>query len=68
MKQLSLFPSEEKVHSGILHAGKRKNARPLSHKRPLHLVLKAKRRILYPIRAAIYEEIRRKAEHFGITA
>jgi REP element-mobilizing transposase RayT len=66
MKQISFFPYEEPIHGGIVRQGRRKEARPLNRDRPVHLVLKSKRKIFFPLRAAIYREIREKADHFGI--
>lgn len=43
MQQLKLFKEKQKVvHGGSLVQGKRISKRPLSTKRPIHLVLKAK--------------------------
>lgn len=41
MKQFSLIAASPNCHGGELALGKRKGIRPLSSKRPLHLVLKA---------------------------
>jgi hypothetical protein len=69
MAQLSFFPKEPDFHGGgLARKGRRKKARPLNEKRPLHLVLKAKYKIFYPLREKLYAEIREKAKHFGLTA
>ncbi len=47
--------------------GKRKHARPLSTKKPLHLVLKSKRTILFRNKAAISSVLRKQALLFGIS-
>ena len=42
-KQLSFLPKQELQHGGILSKGRRKTARPMDPKRPLHLVLRSSR-------------------------
>jgi REP element-mobilizing transposase RayT len=68
MKQLSMFPREILVYGGTLVGNMRKTARPVAERRPMHIVLKACKRVLYANRRSIYEEIRKKAEHFGLNA
>ena len=47
MRQASLFPPRHKtVHGGEIQ-GKRKTLRPLSRRRPIHFVLKARRQDIY---------------------
>lgn len=41
MKQLSIFKKEKSDFGGSLSLGKRKSKRPLSTKKPMHLVLKS---------------------------
>jgi REP element-mobilizing transposase RayT len=41
MKQLSFFKSSRKEHGGILSLGKRRRARPLSTRCPLHVTLRS---------------------------
>lgn len=43
MQQKNLFKVEEPVHGGELRRGQRKTMRPLARKKPIHLVLKAKK-------------------------
>jgi len=42
-KQLSFLPKQELQHGGELTRGRRKTARPLDPKRPVHLVLRSSR-------------------------
>jgi REP element-mobilizing transposase RayT len=65
MKNLSLFPDEilELIHESC--PGRRKTARPLSKKRPIHLILKS-RYILLTHRKWIKERIEDYAKRFGI--
>lgn len=68
MKQISFFESKvELEHGGSLAKGKRKTARPLSLKRPLHLVLKASSPdLLLRFRPQIRALNRRLCVKFGI--
>jgi REP element-mobilizing transposase RayT len=66
MKQISFFPCEKPIHGGIIRLGERKKARPLNRDRPIHLVLKAKGKMLYPHRDYLYKQIYAKGEHFGV--
>jgi REP element-mobilizing transposase RayT len=69
MKQISFFETEQEFYGGSLaRAGKRKKGRPMATKRPLHLVLEAKYRILYRHKELLYKQIYAKAAHFGLTA
>jgi REP element-mobilizing transposase RayT len=68
MKQLSMFPKAILVYGGTLVGSRRKSARPLAEDRPLHVVLKASKAVIYANRRAIYDEIRDKAAHFGLKA
>ncbi|MBC7691406.1 MAG: transposase [Methylotenera sp.] len=43
MKQQSFFPPSRRDHGGSVHTGKRKEARPLDPRSPLHLVLRSSR-------------------------
>jgi REP element-mobilizing transposase RayT len=66
MKTLRLFPDEKKpelIYGG--EAGKRKKARPLYKKRPIHLILKS-RYILVTHSDWIRERIEDYAKRFGI--
>lgn len=68
MKQLSLLKATPTFHGGLLTQGRRKGLRPLSSKQPLHLVLKARKALLYKNRAHIEKEIRRLGDRFQIKA
>ncbi len=69
MKHISFFETEPEFHGGTISLAKRrKKARPIGTKRPLHLVLKAKYRILFKHKELLYKEIYAKAAHFGLTA
>ncbi|MGZ3655304.1 MAG: transposase [Bdellovibrionota bacterium] len=66
MRQGSLFPGKFPVHhGGELARGHRKSLRPLSCKRPVHFVLKSRRRI-YEKRHTVEAELGRQAKKFGI--
>lgn len=66
MKQYSLFKTENtNVHGGDLAIGKRKRRRPLSTRKPIHVVLKAKIR-LYPHRQFLAAQTNRYGEKFGV--
>jgi REP element-mobilizing transposase RayT len=66
MRQASLFPGKYPIHHGAtLARGRRKSLRPLSTKRPIHIVLKSKREI-YSRRAIIEAELHRMCTRFGI--
>jgi REP element-mobilizing transposase RayT len=66
MRQASLFPGKFLVHhGGELAGGKRKSARPLSCKRPIHFVLKSQRRI-YEKRQTVITVLQRQAKNFNI--
>jgi REP element-mobilizing transposase RayT len=65
MKQYSLFQNAPPVHGGELAKGRRKNRRPLAKKRPIHLVLKAKREFGQG-RQAVVQETKRLAAKFGL--
>lgn len=66
MRQLSFIKSPPPIHGGELGLGKRKMMRPLSTKRPLHLVLKARSRVLYKHKVHIEREIRRLGDKFQL--
>ena len=66
MRQISLFPPQLPVHGGDLNQGRRKTRRPLAQKRPLHLVLKAKKRVLFANRQKVEALARRQAEKAGL--
>lgn len=69
MKQLFLIPTKAKLfHGGEFALGKRKRLRTLSSKRPIHCVLKSKRRVLYARKSWIEREARRLAKKFGVKA
>jgi len=65
MRQSSFFPKQPLFYGGELSKGKRKTARPLAIKRPLHLILKAKRN-LYIDKVFIESEVRCQAKKFGL--
>jgi hypothetical protein len=66
MRQECLFPQQNIVHhGGDLAEGRRKSARPLSCKRPIHFVLKSRRRI-YEKRYDVAAELQRQAKKFHI--
>ncbi|MGZ3739910.1 MAG: transposase [Bdellovibrionota bacterium] len=66
MRQESLFPGKFPVHhGGELTRGRRKCLRPLSCKRPVHFILKSRKRI-YTSRRTVVTELQRQAEKFGI--
>lgn len=63
MRQLSLIPNAPLHHGGELARGRRKSSRPLTSRKPLHLVLKAR----FPLRrhrSLISGEAHRLAEKF----
>jgi REP element-mobilizing transposase RayT len=62
--QKSLFTFSS-IHGGEHSIGKRKNRRPLSRKKPIHLVLKSKRN-LYQHKDLIETQLKRQAEKFEI--
>lgn len=66
MKQLSFFAKTETEHGGEIRLGKRKSARVLCTKRPLHLVLKAKKNGLYQKRAYFESQIYKYAARFRL--
>ncbi len=68
--QLHLFASKVQMkHGGILQTGKRKSSRPLSIKRPIHLVLKADgAKQLLCQRSPIEHTIKRFSKKFGVRA
>jgi len=66
MKQLSFIKSQPATFGGTLARGKRKDARPLSTKKPLHLVLKSKRAILFRNKITVSSILRKQAKLFGI--
>ena len=66
MRQMTLFSKSPTFHGGELNAGRRKGARPLARKRPLHLVLKSSRASLRKHEALILASARRYGERFGI--
>jgi REP element-mobilizing transposase RayT len=65
MKQTSFFQNTPPVHGGELALQKRKNRRPLARKRPIHLILKAKK-AFQEHSALIHQETKRLAAKFGI--
>jgi len=68
MKQLNLFKEKlTREFGGTLNKGRRKSARPLDTKRPLHLVLKSTSPfLLLRRRGEIEKEIHRMSQRFGL--
>lgn len=66
MQQLSLLKSPPLFHGGSLSRGKRKTLRPLSSKHPIHLVLKAKKSLLYKNKLLLVKEIRSLEKRFSL--
>lgn len=66
MKQMSFFPKEALFHGGKLSLGKRKTKRPLSVKKTIHLVLKAKSSNLFRHKTYIESQIRSFGNKFSL--
>lgn len=66
MKQLSLFAKPKPEHGGDGRKGKRKSARLLCTKRPIHLVLKANKKGLYQNKAYFEAQIHKFAARFRL--
>lgn len=66
MKQLSFFKSKHPLFYGGALVGKRKARRPLCSKRPLHIVLKARKRNLYAQKIFLEMEMERHAKQYSL--
>lgn len=68
MRQASLFPGQHKnFHGGELVKGKRKTLRPLARRRPIHFILKSRRRDLhFRHRQLLEQELFRLATKFHL--
>lgn len=59
-------PSNTTTHGGSLQKGRRKTRRPLSSKKPIHLVLKARKNNLYQNKKILHEQIQKFQKRFEI--
>ena len=66
MKQTSFYCDQKPYFGGALLTGQRKSARPLTKKKPLHFVLKSKKKILFGHKAFILKILTTYAQKFGL--